>query len=308
MTITIGYSPVYLEWTGSHASPQRAALALAHIQARAAEDEIEVKVINPEKTYELGSEGTRAELHKVHAPSYVDRVMGGKLQGHGGNQGLVATLMFEGTRALVKEMEERGMPSEVFFNPQGAKHHAGFDYASGFCVFNDMAWAAYHFADKGLRVAYLDWDAHHGDGVELLTRDNKRVLTASIHQGGIFPGTGLGSDPKKHVHNFPLEAGANDEDLLDAVSDALMAIDRFEPHVLLLAIGADGHVEDPLAGLEFTVEGFGQAGAMVGEFAREAGVPVLVGGAGGYTPFSYTPLAWAEVIMALNEQLAEGAI
>jgi len=305
MTITIGYSRGFLKWTGSHASPQRAALALAHIQARAVEDEIDIKVIDPKKTYELGENGTRAALREVHDHNYVDRVIGGKLPGHGGDQGRIATLMFEGTRALVKEMEARGMPSEVFFNPQGAKHHAGFDYASGFCVFNDMAWAAKHFTDKGLKVAYLDWDAHHGDGVEMLTRDNKKVLTVSIHQGGIFPGTGLGSDPKKLVYNFPLDAGDGDEELMDRVVMALDIIADFEPDILLLAIGADGHVEDPLASLEFTVEGFGQAGAAVGEYAREKGIPVLVGGAGGYTPFSYTPLAWAEVIMAMNEQLME---
>lgn len=305
MTITIGYTPEYLDWTGSHASPQRAALALAHIQARAAEDEIDVKLLDPTKTYELGANGTRAALREVHDHDYVDRVIGGQLPGHSGRQGQVATLMFEGTRALVKEMEERGMPNEVFFNPQGAKHHAGFAHASGFCVFNDMAWAAKHFTDKGLKVAYLDWDAHHGDGVEDLTRDNAKVTTVSIHQGGIFPGTGLGSQPNKGVWNFPLEAGDGDEELMERVSMAIDIIERFEPDVLLMAIGADGHVEDPLAHLEFTVEGFGQAGAMVGEFAREARIPVLVGGAGGYTPFSYTPLAWAEVIMALNEQLME---
>ncbi|WNN95155.1 hypothetical protein SEA_MAGRITTE_204 [Microbacterium phage Magritte] len=305
MTITIGYTPEYLEWTGSHASPQRAALALAHIRARAAEDEIDVKILDPVQTYELGPNGTRAALREVHDHDYVDRVMGGQLPGHSGDQGRVATLMFEGTRALVKEMESRGMPNEVFFNPQGAKHHAGFAHASGFCVFNDMAWAAKHFTDQGLKVAYLDWDAHHGDGVEDLTRDNKKVLTASIHQGGIFPGTGLGSDPKKFVYNYPLQAGDGDEDLMDCVVTALDLIADFEPDVLLLAIGADGHVEDPLASLEFTVEGFGQAGAAVGEYAREAGIPVLVGGAGGYTPFSYTPLAWAEVIMAMHEQLSE---
>lgn len=304
MTITIGYTPEYLKWTGSQASPQRAALALAHIQARAADGEIDVKLLDPTETYELGANDTRAALREVHDHDYVDRVLGGALLGHSGDQGRVATLMFEGTRALVKEIEERSFPNEVFFNPQGAKHHAGFAHASGFCVFNDMAWAAKHFTDQGLKVAYLDWDAHHGDGVEDLTRDNKKVTTVSIHQGGIFPGTGISSQPKKGVWNFPLREGDGDEELLHVVSRGIDIIERFQPDMLLMAIGADGLQEDPLAQLQFSIEGFGQAGAMVGEYLREAGIPVLVGGAGGYTPFSYTPLAWAEVIMAIHEQIS----
>lgn len=306
MTIHIGYSPIYLQWEGSYASPVRAHLALEHIKARAADEKIELNLLSPSTAWTRREED-KERLKTIHDPKYVEEMFAGTYPMHKGEQGsFVAPMMFAGTRILVQEMELRSMPNEVFFNPQGAKHHAAYDHGSGFCAFNDMAWAAKHFTDQGLKVAYLDWDAHHGDGVEALTRSNKKVTTVSIHQGGIFPGTGLGSQPNKGVWNFPLQEGDGDEDLLDAVSKAIDIIERFEPDVLLMAIGADGHAEDTLSGLMFSVDGFGQAGAMVGEYAREAGIPVLVGGAGGYTPFSYTPLVWAEVIMAINEQLTPG--
>lgn len=308
MSITIGYSPIYLQWTGSHASPMRASLALEHIKARAADEQIDLQILSP-STSLVSRQDDQTRLKEIHDPQYVDEMFEGRHLSHPGEQGsLVAPMMFAGTRVLVQEIVKRDFPNEVFFNPQGAKHHAAYAHSSGFCAFNDMAWAAQFFTDKGMKVAYLDWDAHHGDGVEALTRDNKKVLTASIHQVGIFPGTGYGSDPKKHVHNFPLAEGDGDEVLMDSVIRALDVIADFGPDILLVAIGADGHEHDPLAGLRFTVEGFGQAGAAVGEYAREAGIPLLVGGAGGYTPFSYTPLVWAEVIMAMNEQLPQSAM
>ena len=78
----------------------------------------------------------------------------------------------------------------------GAKHHAQYDHSSGFCVFNDFAIAAdIATKDHGLKVAIIDIDAHHGDGVENLTRENPSVLTFSIHESGIFPGTGNSDEP-----------------------------------------------------------------------------------------------------------------
>jgi acetoin utilization protein AcuC len=87
----------------------------------------------------------------------------------------------------------------------GAKHHAQYDHSSGFCVFADLAIAAdIATKDYGKKVAILDIDAHHGDGTENLTADNPAVLSFSIHQYGIFPGTGFEDIPEKNVYNFPL--------------------------------------------------------------------------------------------------------
>ena len=177
--ITLAYSPKYLDWTGSHASPQRAHLAVEHIKARATVEGIDIRSITPR----LDKKGARDALQTVHSAQYIDKVFAGQDTAHADSvlQGETATIMFQGTRVLVEQIDADGFKSQVYFNPQGAKHHAMRSHSSGFCVFNDHAWAAQHFAAQGLKVAYLDWDAHHGDGVEALTKRSPQILTASIH-------------------------------------------------------------------------------------------------------------------------------
>jgi acetoin utilization protein AcuC len=305
MTIHIGYSPAYLDWTGSHASPQRAYLAVKHIKAEADNDGTPVNVIIPSPA-KTNRDADRERLKEIHDPQYIDDLFDGRDLTHPGEQGsYVAPMMFAGTRALAQEVVRRGYPREVFFNPQGAKHHAAYAHSAGFCALNDMAWAAKFFTDQGKRVAYLDWDVHHGDGVEDLTLDNPNVLTISIHQQGIYPGTGNTSRELLNAYNFPLTEGDGDTALWNAVRVAIDKIQDFGPDVLLLAIGADGLTEDPLGGLKYTIEGLTDAAHRVGEMAHDLGIPVLAGGAGGYTPFTYTPVAWAQVVLALNAELTE---
>ncbi len=299
--ITISYSPKYLNWTGSHASPQRAHLAVEHIKARATVEGIDIRSITPRLDKKLA----RDALQTVHSAQYIDKVFAGQDTAHADSvlQGETATIMFQGTRVLVEQIEADGLTPQVYFNPQGAKHHAMRSHSSGFCVFNDHAWAAHHFADQGLKVAYLDWDAHHGDGVEALTKRSPQIMTASIHQYGIFPGSGNRSIQRSNALNYPLFAGDGDVELVEAVEDALYAIHEFEPDVLLLAAGADGYVTDPLASLEYTLDGFAEVAKLTGQFAKDMGIPVLVGGAGGYTPLTYTPIIWSEVVHTIHREL-----
>jgi acetoin utilization protein AcuC len=302
VTITIAYTERYLGWRGSAASPQRARLAVEHILARAEDQNLPIAMLEPVLDQELAKDC----LALVHDASYVKRVFKGK-DGHADSreQGQIATLMFLGTEILVRQIEQDGLAPRVYFNPQGAKHHAQFNRSSGFCVFNDHAWAAQYFAAQGKRVAYLDWDVHHGDGVENLTRENPLIMTASI-QGRGFPGTGHRSSMKHRALNYMLEDRAGDDDLLEAVEDALYAFRDFEPDIILLACGADGLKNDPLGPLSYTIEGITAAAHLVGQLAFELGVPVLVGGAGGYQPFTYTPIAWAETILAIHQELEGG--
>ena len=299
--ITLAYSPKYLDWTGSHASPQRAHLAVEHIKSRAAVEGIDIRSITPR----LDKKSARDALQTVHSAQYIDKVFAGQDTAHADSvlQGETATIMFQGTQALVAQIEADSFASQVYFNPQGAKHHAMRAHSSGFCVFNDHAWAAQHFAAQGFKVAYLDWDAHHGDGVEELTKRSPQILTASIHQHGIFPGTGNRTMQKYNALNYPLFAGDGDAELVEAVEDALYAIHDFEPDVLLVAAGADGYVTDPLAQLEYTLDGFTEVAKLTGQFANDLGIPVLVGGAGGYTPLTYTPIIWAEVVHTIHAEL-----
>jgi acetoin utilization protein AcuC len=182
----------------------------------------------------------------------------------------------------------------------GSKHHAQYDYSSGFCIFNDFAIAAdIATEDYGLRVAILDIDAHHGDGVENLTADNPMVLTYSIHEKGIFPGTGNESDPDRNIYNFPLvpkdvradSPGKGNEALEAGVTHFMHLVDAFKADLIFITCGADGHKEDPLSSLEYSVEGYEGIAKLLR--SRYPDTPMLLGGAGGYLPDTRTPEVWS---------------
>lgn len=292
--LTIAYTPEYLEWTGSHASPERARLAVELIRSWAGD----VTELVPTLDWPALS----AQLRTVHAEAYIARVQAGLEVGtcHGSRrQGEIAAIMAQGTVDLVHRLEDDGWMPRIYFNPQGAKHHAAFDHSSGFCVFNDHAWAAARFAAAGRRVAYIDWDVHHGDGVEALTRDDPSILTASIHGPG-FPGTGNAHEPARHVYNHLLRPGDGDAELGAAIDDILTVLEGFAPDVVLLACGADGLAGDPLGSLRYTIDGIAAQAAKLGDFAASRGLPMLVGGAGGYQPLTETPAAWSATIRALD--------
>lgn len=237
------------------------------------------------------------ELSFLHDASYVRETLAGynsEWAGQRPDLGRVASHMFAGTTQLMDGV----LSGEVKygFAPQGAKHHAMADHGSGFCVFNDFAHVATLLAIAGHRVMYFDTDAHHGDGVEALTRTNEDVLTFSVHDESIFPGTGHTSDPHTNAWNAPLARGAGDRELIQATLAAFDLADEFDPTVILFAIGGDGYVDDPLSTLEYTHHGYVEMATQVGVFARDRDLPVIMGGAGGYLPETATPRVWANVV------------
>lgn len=295
--LKIAYTDRYLDWQlgeGHPTNPIRAKIAVDLLRAYG----VKFTWFTP-----LLHDWIDDYLLEVHDPTYVAEVTAGFSNDWNGERpdlGQVAKIMFQGTVSLVHWLEDtEGDGYRVAFNPQGAKHHAAYDHSSGFCVFNDMAWAAQHFAARGKKVAYLDWDVHHGDGVEDLTADNLRVLTASIHQRGIFPGTGNEPRPELNIFNWALPWHFAAEQWEHVVRDALDEIRDFEPDVLLLAAGADAHITDPLASGSVYVDTYAEAAQHVREYAKERELPVLVGGAGGYQPTTWTPTIWATVIREL---------
>jgi acetoin utilization deacetylase AcuC-like enzyme len=119
-----------------------------------------------------------------------------------------------------------------------------------------------------------------------------------VHEKGIFPGTGNESYPDKNVYNLPLisketqsDLGKGDEALSKAVSEFSHYINEFKPDLIFIACGADGHREDPLSSLEYSVDGIKQ----IGKFFRRSysEMPILIGGAGGYLPDTRTPEVWS---------------
>ena len=252
---------------------------------------------------------TEAELLRVHTPAYIDEVLNQHIStewdGQRADLTNLACLFVGGTLTALDALLTNKTKLAIHF--PGAKHHAQSDHSSGFCVFADFAIAVdIATKDHGKKVAILDIDAHHGDGTENLTADNINVLTFSIHQDGIFPGTGHESHPEKNVYNYPLGSkqpghnpNKNDQALFDGVSRFCELAKQFNPDLLFIACGADGHSEDPLTSLEYSVAGYTAVAKKVKESFSD--LPILLGGAGGYLPDTRTPQVWSEVAVTLCE-------
>ncbi len=190
--------------------------------------------------------------------------------------------------------------TRVAFNPIGGYHHAMQDHASGFCYINDIVIAIKELLRAGLRVAYIDIDAHHGDGVQAAFFDDQRVLKISIHESGqsLFPGSGYENEigfgnSAGYTLNIPLLQDSDDETYRLAF-DAVVpeALDLFSPDVVCLQVGGDAHREDPLAHLNLTSGGYEHVLKCVNERSSR----ILVTGGGGYNLFktaSLWALAWA---------------
>jgi acetoin utilization protein AcuC len=195
------------------------------------------------------------------------------------------------------------------FHPAGGLHHAMPANASGFCHVNDGVLAIERLAGEGRRVAYVDIDAHHGDGVQHAFYGRSDVLTISVHQTGytIFPGTGFEDETGKDEGsgfslNVPLLPGAGDA-AYDRVLDELImpALDLFAPDVLVTQLGTDALIGDLLANLRMSLHGFERA---VERF-RALGVPWLALGGGGYDVGNVVrawALAWS---VMLDEKLPD---
>lgn len=148
----------------------------------------------------------------------------------------------------------------------GGLHHAQRKLASGFCVYNDLSVAIQHLRDAGRRVAYLDIDVHHGDGVQNLHYEDPEVLTISLHESGryLFPGTGTVHETGSRTGagtsvNVPLEPFTEDESFLNVFERVVPYIlETFRPEVMVVQCGADAHFSDPLADLLLTTRAYEQ--------------------------------------------------
>jgi acetoin utilization protein AcuC len=185
--------------------------------------------------------------------------------------------------------------SRPTFHPAGGLHHAHPDRASGFCIFNDLALAIVEAARAGRRVAYIDIDAHHGDGVMYGLYDSGAVLDIDFHQDGrtLFPGTGFPEETGRGDGsglkvNVPLPPGSGDETLLPLFQRLVPTLLRsFRPDLIVLQHGADGHVGDPLTQLRYTSRSYDAIDSLVLGLGHElCHSRVVVTGGGGYRPES----------------------
>ncbi|HHL39208.1 MAG TPA: acetoin utilization protein AcuC [Deltaproteobacteria bacterium] len=257
---------------------------------------------------------TRSETLLAHRADYIDvleRADGGETPPEGPRYGLGAgdnpvfpgvyewSLYSTGASVQAAQLVASGRAQRAF-NIAGGLHHAMEARASGFCYINDAVAAIKTLTAMGLRVAYVDSDAHHGDGVEAAFLDTDRVLTVSIHEDGrfLFPGTGFPEEMGRgagrgYAVNVPLAPGAGNALFLKALEEAALPfVEAFAPDVLVTQLGVDTFASDPLTHLELNTAGFEAAARRF----RETGLPWVALGGGGYDVDNVRrawTLAWA---------------
>lgn len=188
----------------------------------------------------------------------------------------------------------------------GGMHHAARERASGFCIYNDAALAVQKLLDGGVeKVAYIDVDAHHGDGTQNIFWDDPRVLTISLHETGLtlFPGTGFanetgGAAAEGTAVNVALPAGTSDAGWLRAFYAVVpQLVGAFEPGVIVSQHGCDSHRNDPLTHLNLSVDGQREAASAVGNLAeRYCGSRWIATGGGGYNVLDVVPRTWSHLV------------
>ncbi|MBI5460607.1 MAG: histone deacetylase family protein [Gammaproteobacteria bacterium] len=202
---------------------------------------------------------SREQLERVHTSEYIDQ-----LEAASPHAGLIAldadtwmnpdtleaALHAAGAAILGTDLVMAGKVANAFCSIRPPGHHASRDHAMGFCLFNNVAVGVAHaLATHGLRrIAIADFDVHHGNGTEDIFRDDPRVLLCSLFQHPLYPHTG--ADNSDHIVNVPLAAGTDGTGMRRAVLEHwLPALQHFQPEMLFVSAGFDGHWQDEIAGL-----------------------------------------------------------
>lgn len=260
---------------------------------------------------------TDEELAAVHDPAYVAAVRAASASGaedaaHGlgtddcpvfADLHESAARIAGGSRVAAEAVWSGRVRRAV--NVAGGMHHAARAKASGFCIYNDCAVAVHRLLELGAeRVAYVDVDAHHGDGTQSIFYDDPRVLTISVHETGmsLFPGTGFanetgGPDAAGTAVNVALPPRTGDAGFLRAVHAVVpQLLEAFAPDALVTQHGCDSHHADPLADLRLTVDGQRQLAFDLADWAdRHAHGRWIATGGGGYNPLKVVPRAWTHL-------------
>jgi acetoin utilization protein AcuC len=268
----------------------------------------------PESAYRDAPMATPEQVARFHDPAYVEALRRTEAAGSVTEADRARFRIGADANPVFPEIYRRPMTNaggmllaaslvlesgSTVFCPGGGTHHGRPDRASGFCYLNDPALAILHWLDGGLeRVAYLDIDAHHGDGVQDAFQNDARVLTISVHEADRWPRTGAASDRAGGAaRNFPVAAGFNDSEMQVLMNGAILPLMRaHRRQAVFLQCGADGLEEDPMSRLALSNNAhFAVTRAVMG-----LGTRLLVTGGGGYNPFT-TARCWAGVWAVLND-------
>jgi len=274
---------------------------------------------------------TKEELETIHSPEYVqvikklsinpeDKTIQPYIYGLGPGDNPIFKGMYEasamvcGASIMAADKVWNDEECKIAFNPAGGLHHALKEKASGFCIFNDIGVAIKYLKKlkPNIRIAYLDIDCHHGDGVQWLFYDDPNVLTISYHQDGrfLFPGTGSVSEigegnGKGFSINFPLLPGTNNKPFMKLFRNtAPQILEAYAPDILFTQLGVDTYYNDPLTQMGFSLSIYRDIAQTMKTSAREfcQNKWIAVGG-GGYL-VTVVPRAWTLFLAKmLGEQL-----
>ena len=256
-----------------------------------------------------------SELELVHTPAHVSaidalaRAGGGMLDADtyvSAGSYAAAVHAAGGAVAMVRALLG-GEDTAGFCALRPSGHHAEPGRAMGFCLFNNVAIAAESALRSGAvrRVFILDWDVHHGNGTAEIFRRRRDVLVASIHQQGIYPGTGglydFGSgEGRGYTINAPVPKGSEEATWVSVLEHVILpAAESFAPELVLVSAGFDAHREDPMADCLLEDESFGQLACHTRDCAQAIGAPV-----GAVLEGGYAPAALARSVLATVHALA----
>lgn len=279
----------------------------------------------PGVTVVAAPEATREQLELVHTPAYIEAVeahsgvAGGADPAHGLGTGDNPTFvgMHSAAASVVGASLEAARrvwsgQARHAVNISGGLHHAMANAASGFCIYNDPAVAiAWLLQQEVDRIAYVDIDVHHGDGVQAAFFEDPRVLTISLHEtpATLFPGTGRagetgGRQAPGSAVNVALPPGTGDGGWLRAFHAVVPPLLReFGPEILVSQHGCDTHMDDPLAHLRLSVDGQRAAHLALHDLSHElcGGRWVAMGG-GGYAVIQVVPRTWTHLLAVVAGQ------
>jgi len=267
--------------------------------------------------------GDLADLLRVHSEAYVEtvqevsnRLRDGSLHSDEAEKGHLFSYgfgsldnppfpgMFEASLAYVASSAKAARAvrdgANLAFGIGGGLHHALKERASGFCIFDDPAVACHILLERFERVCYVDIDVHHGDGVQWIFFDNPRVLTCSIHEEGktLFPGTGGLEETGSEYTSFnvPIQARTTGDVWLKAFLQTIpRAIEAFEPGAIVLQMGTDTHLLDPLAHIRCLQQDWLGAVSAI----KQLGLPIVALGGGGYS-LNTVPRMWVSACLTLG--------
>ena len=261
----------------------------------------------------------RAAIERFHTKAYVERVIHLSDTGHGyldagdtpafaGVYEAAATVVGSALAALESVMQG---DHRRCFVPIAGLHHARRDSAAGFCVFNDAGVLIETLRSEYniRRIAYIDIDAHHGDGVFYAFESDPDLCIADIHEDGryLYPGTGFADETGKGAAkgsklNLPMPPGATDVDFNRVWPEAEGHVRAFEPEIILLQCGADSIAGDPITHMRFSAAAHGAAAASLCSIADECCQGRIIGlGGGGYNRANLAA-GWCAVLEQMCSQ------